>query len=68
RSEAVGKSLAETQMRKKYGVTLLAVRRGGDITTIPDPDIRFEAQDLLFVVGQPDRIEMVEKLFRETRR
>ena len=68
RSEAVGKSLAETQMRKKYGVTLLAVRRGGDITTIPDPDIRFEAQDLLFVVGQPHRIEMVEELFREQRK
>jgi len=68
RSEAVGKSLAETQMRKKYGVTLLAVRRGGEITTIPDPDIRFEAQDLLFVVGQPDRIEMVEELFREKRK
>ncbi len=67
RSEAVGKTLAETQMRKKYGVTLLAVRRGGDITTIPDPDIRFEAQDLLFVVGQPHRIEMVEELFREKR-
>ncbi len=68
RSEAVGKSLAETQMRKKYGVTLLAVRRGGEITTIPDPDIRFEAQDLLFVVGQPHRIEMVEELFREKRK
>jgi len=68
RSEAVGKSLAETQMRKKSGVTLLAVRRGGEITTIPDPDIRFEAQDLLFVVGQPHRIEMVEELFREKRK
>jgi len=67
RSEAVGKTLAETQMRKKYGVTLLAVRRRDEITTIPDPDIRFEAQDLLFVVGQPHRIEMVEELFREKR-
>ena len=67
RSEAVGKTLAETQMRKKYGVTLLAVRRGGDITTIPDPDIRFEAQDLLFVVGQPARIDLVEEFFREKR-
>jgi len=64
RSEAVGKSLAETQMRKKYGVTLLAVRRGSEITTIPDPNIRFEAQDLLFTVGQPDRIALVEELFR----
>ena len=68
RSEAVGKTLAETQMRKKYGVTLLAVRRGGDVTTIPDPDIRFEAQDLLFVVGQPDRIAQVEELFREKKK
>ena len=68
RSEAVGKSLAETQMRKKYGVTLLAVRRGSEITTIPDPDIRFEAQDLLFAVGQPDRIALVEELFREKRK
>ena len=64
RSEAVGKTLAQTQMRKKYGVTLLAVRRGAEVTTIPDPDIRFEAQDLLFVVGQPARISQVEELFR----
>ncbi|OPY05686.1 MAG: Inner membrane protein YbaL [Syntrophaceae bacterium PtaB.Bin038] len=67
RSEAVGKTLAETQMRKKYGVTLLAVRKSNEVQTIPDPDIRFEAQDLLFVVGQPDRIAMVEDLFREKR-
>ena len=68
RSEAAGKTLAETQMRKKYGVTLLAVRKGAEITTIPDPDIRLEAQDLLFVVGQPDRIAQVEELFREKRK
>lgn len=61
----VGKTLAETEMRKKYGVSLLAVRRGTDTISLPDTEIRFMPGDLLFVVGQPQKIDRVRKCFRK---
>ena len=33
---AVGRTLAQTEMRKKYGVTLLAIRRGTQTISLPD--------------------------------
>ncbi|MBW2631590.1 MAG: cation:proton antiporter [Deltaproteobacteria bacterium] len=56
RSPLVGKSLAEIEMRKKYGVTVLAVRRESQILSNPDVDMLFYANDVLFVLGPPDRI------------
>ncbi len=63
-SPAVGKTVGETQMRKKYGVTLLALRRGSETTSIPDPETKFQPNDLLFVVGQPEKIVEISKIFK----
>lgn len=62
-SPSVGKTLLETEMRKKYGVTLLAIRRGEEVFSNPPAEIRFCADDVLFVVGTKNRIEEVRKLF-----
>jgi len=56
KSPLVGKSLAEIELRKKYGVTVLAVRRESQILSNPDVDMLFYASDVLFVLGPPDRI------------
>ena len=64
RSPLVGKSLAEIELRKKYGVTVLAIRRDQQILSNPDVNIPFCANDVLFVLGPPDRVAKVAGLSR----
>ncbi|MBN1381697.1 MAG: cation:proton antiporter [Deltaproteobacteria bacterium] len=61
-SPLIGKTLIETEMRKKYGVTLLAINRDSQIMSNPAADFKFLEGDILFVVGQRDRILEVEQL------
>jgi len=62
RSPLVGKSLAEIELRKKYGVTVLAIRRNSQILSNPNVNMPFCANDVLFVLGTPDRVAEVASL------
>jgi len=63
-SPLAGKSLSQIQLRKKYKVTVLAIRRDSKILTSPYGDIQLTANDVLFVLGPPDKIAVVANLFR----
>ncbi|MDP2277905.1 MAG: TrkA C-terminal domain-containing protein, partial [Nitrospirota bacterium] len=56
----VGKSIAELQVREKTGVTIIAVRRGPEVFTNPEPDFRFRAGDIILFTGE--RKNMVKAL------
>ena len=58
-----GKSLAEIELRKKYGVTVLALRRGGKTISNPDVHMKFETDDILFILGTPDKFADITNLF-----
>ncbi len=62
-SPFLGKSLAQTEMRKKYEVTLLAIRRDHKLIYNPDPDTEFKENDLLLLVGPPEKITEIASLF-----
>jgi len=62
-SPIVGKTLGETEMRKKYGVTVLAVRRNDTTISNPDVDLTFAANDIVFILGKPDQFAEVTHLF-----
>jgi len=62
-SAVVGKTLQETEMRKKYGVTLLAVNRSSLIISNPDANLAFSGGDILFVVGDTKSIQQVKRIF-----
>jgi len=62
KSLLVGKSLAEIELRKKYGVTVLAIRRNSQILSNPNVNMPFCANDVLFVLGPPDRVAEVAGL------
>ena len=62
RSSFVGNSLAEIELRKKYGVTVLAIRRNSQILSNPNVNMPFCANDVLFVIGPPDRVAEVAGL------
>ncbi len=63
KSALAGKSLAQIELRKRYGVTVLAIRRGSQILSNPDGDMQPCANDVLFVLGPPDKLAEVTSLF-----
>lgn len=62
RSPLVGKSLAKIELRKKYGVTVLAIRRDSQILSNPNVNMPFCGNDVLFVLGPPDKVAEVASL------
>ena len=58
-SPLTGQSLAELDLRNKTGLTLLAIRRNTQLLTNPDSQTKLCLDDELFVIGPPDKIEMV---------
>ena len=55
-SPLVGKSLAEIALRREYGVTLLAIRRDTRVLSTPGGDTELLAQDILVVLGAPEKL------------
>jgi CPA2 family monovalent cation:H+ antiporter-2 len=66
KSPVVGHSLARIELRKKYGVTLLAIRRNSEVLSNPGGNIKLCANDILFLLGPPDRIAAAMRLFCDT--
>ncbi|OPY05687.1 MAG: Inner membrane protein YbaL [Syntrophaceae bacterium PtaB.Bin038] len=63
-SALAGKTIAGAELGKTFGVTVLAVRREGDIISIPPADLALEPEDILFIVGPPAKIADLEALLR----
>lgn len=59
--EFVGKTLGEGGVRGKYGVTVLAIRRGNDIIISPGAKQMIEEGDLLVVLGRNERLKSLEE-------
>jgi CPA2 family monovalent cation:H+ antiporter-2 len=58
-SPLAGMSLAQTNMRKKYGVTVIAIRKGPELITNPDGDLQLSAEDILILMGKPDQVSNI---------
>ncbi|MEX0820996.1 MAG: cation:proton antiporter, partial [Rhodothermales bacterium] len=54
-SKVVGKSLEELELRKRYGLTVLAVRRSGRTIGSPSGSFRLQAGDRLVLIGMADQ-------------
>ncbi|MFZ3383394.1 MAG: cation:proton antiporter [Candidatus Methanoperedens sp.] len=61
-SPLAGKTLAEVSLRKNYGVTVLAIKRGKETITNPTGDIRLDANDIVILIGKMDSINKVSSL------
>lgn len=64
RSAMVGQTLGQLALRKKYGVTVVAIRRQGTILANPDAEARLEANDQLIVLGNPENITTITSLIQ----
>ncbi|MFH2012116.1 MAG: cation:proton antiporter [Pseudomonadota bacterium] len=61
-SPMIGKTLAQIDIRKKYGVTLLAIRRNSQIISSPHGEMQLWANDALILLATPDKISKFAEL------
>lgn len=57
----VNLDLEELKIRKRYGVTVVAVERGGDIIVSPSSDLQLMEGDILVIIGSNEQINKIEK-------
>ncbi|MCR4315691.1 MAG: cation:proton antiporter [Planctomycetes bacterium] len=62
-SEWADKTPAEIGMRKDFGVTLLAIKRGDGIISHPDAEEKMLAGDVAFVLGLPEKMRAASDRF-----
>lgn len=60
---ADGKTLGQIELRKKHGVSILAIRRGEKMISNPDADTSIQGGDMVVALGHPSRIASVVDLF-----
>ncbi|ADU31732.1 potassium channel family protein [Evansella cellulosilytica] len=54
------KSLVDLNIRARYGITILAVKKGNDINISPEPSYEISEGDLLIVIGNNRDIKRFE--------
>ena len=47
----VGKSLAESHIRRRTGCSVIAISRDGEMLSNPDPSVRFNENDEIILIG-----------------
>jgi monovalent cation:H+ antiporter-2, CPA2 family len=63
-----GKTIAELNLRRTYGITLLAVRRGAEIISNPDSGLGLAEGDILVFLGKPgDNGRFTEAMKRDVK-
>ena len=61
---SAGKTLEELALRRRHGLTVLVVRRGGKTIASPAGDFRVQVGDRLVLVGTAERFAACASLFR----
>jgi TrkA domain protein len=56
-SRFVGKTLAESELRRRTGASVIAILRGTKAIANPDIHERFEARDTVMLIGSPAQTE-----------
>jgi trk system potassium uptake protein TrkA len=58
----IGQSLADADLRRRFGITILAVKRDDVLTVSPPPNYTFAAGDILAVIGENSCIARISSL------
>jgi CPA2 family monovalent cation:H+ antiporter-2 len=58
-----GKSLAEIDLRKNTGVTLLVIKRHNEILEHPDSNLPLCSGDIAYLLGNPEQVNTAAELF-----
>jgi len=60
-SDLAGKTLAGAEVRQRFGIIVVALKRGEESTFNPGPNERIEAGDVLVALGPIHALESIEK-------
>ena len=60
-SPLVGHTIGESNLRKKTGVTIVAITRDGHPVSAPGPDMSLAAGDVLVLVGSHQQLDQARK-------
>ena len=60
-SELVGRTLADSAIRKRTGASVIAILRGGKAIPNPQPEDTIQAGDTLMVVGTREQVQRVAR-------
>ena len=59
--EWVGKNLIELNLRKKYSINVVALRKGESVSVDIDPHALLQADDKLIVIANTERLSKLNK-------
>jgi CPA2 family monovalent cation:H+ antiporter-2 len=62
-SDLAGKSLAESDLRRKHGVTVVAIRKGEVLLASPSANALLEIGDVVYLLGEESCLLPAEALF-----
>ena len=60
-NQFIGKTLKESGIRNQYNVMVVGVEEGQDSLTMIDPSRKFTEGDIIWVVGEKDNLNKLEK-------
>ncbi len=60
--QLTGKTLAASNLRQKFKVNLVAIKRGNEIIVTPTPEEEMLASDILILLGHNDNLEELSRL------
>jgi CPA2 family monovalent cation:H+ antiporter-2 len=58
-----GKSSRDLEVRTRTGVSIVGLMRDGEFTPNPGPEVVFESEDIIAVIGIPEKRRIFENLF-----
>ncbi len=56
-----GRTMIDLNIRRRYGITVIAVRRDGRLDVSPAPDVPFQETDTITIMGTDEKIEKLAK-------
>ncbi len=60
--EWVGRTIKDINMRAKYGLNVMAVKRNDNMTIMPGPDLMIEQTDVLVVIGSNSDLRKIKEI------
>jgi trk system potassium uptake protein TrkA len=63
--ECKGKSLKELDIRAKYGINIMAIKKGEKVKVAPAGEDSIEEGDIIVAIGSSDKLNKIENMTRE---
>ncbi|GAB6273204.1 MAG: TrkA family potassium uptake protein [Peptococcaceae bacterium] len=57
----IGKTLQETALRKEFGITVIAIRRGSEVIISPEAKQAIRENDILVAIGRNEKLKRLER-------